>query len=73
MKNWLGEFLNKIRYNKAARADVYIADKDKPKKANCCGGTGKNCHCSPKKPTATKPAPKKKPSGGGFKKETPIE
>jgi hypothetical protein len=26
MKKWLGEFLNKIRYNKSRRSDIYIAN-----------------------------------------------
>jgi hypothetical protein len=125
MKKWLGEFLNKVRFEKSRRSDIYIEqiarDKtgkwvtdnekklvyknDDPKriekftkaqeslnnKKKCCGG---ECVCSPtKKPTVSKkleevkveakrqqekygtqkPVAKKKPTGGGTKKELPLE
>ena len=133
MKKWLGDFLNKIRFNKNVRSDIYIQqisrdskgrwvtdgegkfvyknddpariekftkaqekkfedlEKSLNNKEKCCDGESV---CSPtKKPTVSKkleevkveakrqqqkygtqkPAPKKKPSGGGTKKELSLE
>ena len=133
MKKWLGDFLNKIRFNKNVRSDIYIQqisrdskgrwvtdgegkfvyknddpariekftkaqekkfedlEKSLNNKEKCCDGESV---CSPtKKPTVSKKleevkveakrqqekygtqkiAPKKQPSGGGTKKELPLE
>ncbi len=113
MKKWLGEFLNKVRFEKARRSDVYIDQiardskgkwvtdnegklvykNDDPKRiekftnaqnkknaGKCCGG---DCVCSTKgikitttdgvKKVSGKPVPKKKPTGGGTKKERATE
>jgi hypothetical protein len=106
MKKWLTEFLNKVRFEKSRRSDIYIEqiardrkgrwvtdnekklvykndDPKRIKKFTDAQDCGEDCGCKQSsikirttdgvKKASGKPVAKKKPTGGGTKKEQAIE